>query len=312
MIQKPVVQLRHATKNIAGKTIVNNLSFDIPSGEVFGFLGPNGAGKTTTIRMMVGLIKISQGDIFIKGHSITKDFSKAIINVGAIVENPDLYKYLTGYQNLKHFARMVPGVSKARMTARIDEMVEMVGLKDRIHDKVAAYSLGMRQRLGIAQALLHRPSLLVLDEPTNGLDPAGIHDLRNHLKWLAHKEGVAVFVSSHLLSEMELMCDRVGVIQNGKLISVQNIQDFTRNNEGSCVWATVDPSQTEQAKRLLGTLNKTVLHTDPQGQLLIQMSKDEIPAVNKFLLDSGIRVYSIQMQVQTLEDRFLEITEEKK
>jgi ABC-2 type transport system ATP-binding protein len=222
-----VVQLQHATKIIAGKNIVSDLSFDILSGEVFGFLGPNGAVKTTTIRMMVGLIKISQGDILIKGHSIVKDFNKAIRNVGAIVENPDLYKYLTGYQNLKHYARMALGVTKSR----INEIAQIVGLTDRIQDKVATYSLGMRQRLGIAQALLHRPQLLILDEPTNGLDPAGIHKLRNYLKRLAHEEGVAVFVSSHLLSEMELMCDRVGVLQNGRLVSIQSIQDFVSKGQ---------------------------------------------------------------------------------
>mgnify|MGYP001027162765 CR=1 FL=1 len=308
MSQTPVVQLQNATKRIGNRNIVNAISFDVPAGEVFGFLGPNGAGKTTTIRMMVGLIKISQGDIVINGHSITKDFDKAIRNVGAIVENPDLYKYLTGYQNLKHYARMVPGISKDR----IDEMVEIVGLKDRIHDKVKTYSLGMRQRLGIAQALLHRPSLLILDEPTNGLDPAGIHELRNYLKRLAHKEGVAVFVSSHLLSEMELMCDRVGVLQNGKLVSIQSIKDFVDNGGVSRVCVTVEPAQTEQAKRLIASLNRTASPAKHQGQLFIQMSKEEIPKVNKLLLNAGIQVYGIQMQEQTLEDKFLEITEEKK
>jgi len=170
MNQTPVVQFQHATKRIGKRNIVNDLSFDIQAGEVFGFLGPNGAGKTTTIRMMVGLTKISQGDILIKGQSITKDFNKAIQNIGAIIENPDLYKYLTGYQNLKHYGRMVSGVTKAR----INEIIEIVGLKDRIYDKVKTYSLGMRQRLGIAQAILNSLSLLILDEPTNGLDPAGI------------------------------------------------------------------------------------------------------------------------------------------
>lgn len=218
----PVIQFQYATKKIGRKTIVDALSFDIPAGEIFGFLGPNGAGKTTTIRMMVGLIKISKGDIFIKGQSITRNFNQAIRHVGAIVENPDFYKYLTGYQNLKHYARMVPGVTKTR----IEEIVEIVGLKDRIHEKVRTYSLGMRQRLGIAQALLHRPSLLILDEPTNGLDPAGIHELRHYLKRLAQEEGVAVFVSSHLLSEMELMCDRVGILQNGRLVRIQSMQDL--------------------------------------------------------------------------------------
>ena len=308
MNQTPVVQLRHATKRIGNRNIVEDLSFDIPAGEVFGFLGPNGAGKTTTIRMMVGLIKISRGDILIQGHSITKDFIRAIRNVGAIIENPDLYKYLTGYQNLKHYARMVPDVPEAR----ISEMTEIVGLKDRIHDKVRTYSLGMRQRLGIAQALLHRPPLLILDEPTNGLDPAGIHELRSYLKRLAHEEGVAVFVSSHLLSEMELMCDRVGILQNGKLVSIQSIRDFVRKSGASRVCVTVEPAQTEQAKGLIAALNKTALPAEYPGQLLIQMNKDEIPTINKRLMDAGIQVYSIQMQEQTLEDKFLEITEDKK
>lgn len=308
MKQVSVVQLQHVTKMIAGKNIVSDLSFDILAGEVFGFLGPNGAGKTTTIRMMVGLTKISRGDILIKGHSITKDFSMAIKNIGAIVENPDLYKYLTGYQNLKHYARMVNGISQAR----INEIAETVGLKEKIHDKVGTYSLGMRQRLGIAQALLHRPSLLILDEPTNGLDPAGIHELRNSLKRLAHEEGVAIFVSSHLLSEMALMCDRVGVLQNGKLVNIQSIQDFVHNEEASRICITVELNQTEQAKRLIATLNKTILPAEQPGQLLIKMNKAEIPTVNKLLMEENIQVYSIQVQEQTLEDKFLEITEERK
>ena len=137
--------------------------------------------------------------------------------VGAIVENPEIYQYLTGYQNLLHYARMIPGVTKQR----IDEVVELVGLTARIHDKVKTYSLGMRQRLGVAQAILHRPALLILDEPTNGLDPAGIRELRDYLRHLAKHEGTTVFVSSHLLSEMELMCDRFAIIQAGKLIDVR-------------------------------------------------------------------------------------------
>ncbi|MCJ7842470.1 ABC transporter ATP-binding protein [Lederbergia sp. NSJ-179] len=258
--------------------------------------------------MMVGLIKISQGDIIIKDHSITKDFEKEIRNVGAIVENPDLYKYLTGYQNLKHFARMVPGVSKAR----INEIAESVGLKVSIHEKVSTYSLGMRQRLGIAQALLHHPSLLILDEPTNGLDPAGIHKLRNDLKNLAHQEGVAVFVSSHLLSEMELMCDRIAVLQKGKLVSIQEVQDFIYNSEVSRVCLEVEPAQIEQAKQVIADLHKTVMSAGQPGKLSIQMNKDQIPKINKLLLDQGIQVYSMQLQEQTLEDKFLEIMEEKK
>lgn len=308
MQQEPVVQFREATKRIRRRTLVNSLSFDIPAGEVFGFLGPNGAGKTTTIRMMVGLIKISSGDILIKGHSIRRHFKQAIRHVGAIVENPDLYKYLTGLQNLRHYARMVPGVT----AARIEEMVRLAGLQERIGDKVGTYSLGMRQRLGIAQALLHRPSLLILDEPTNGLDPAGIHELRNVLKKLAHEEGVAVFVSSHLLSEMELMCDRVGVLQHGQLLRIQDMDEFVHTEGSARVCVTVEPSQTGEASRLLAGLNKEVLPVQQPGQLLIPASREEIPAINQLLMQAGIAIYSIQVQEQTLEDKFLEITEENK
>lgn len=306
MNKKPVVELRHITKTVQHKNIVEDLSFQINAGEVFGFLGPNGAGKTTTIRMMVGLIKITQGDVFINGNSITKDFKKAIRGVGAIVENPDLYKYMTGWQNLKHYARMVPGIKKQR----IRESAHMVGLDDRINDQVRTYSLGMRQRLGLAQALLHRPSLIILDEPTNGLDPEGIHELRNELKHLAHEEGKAVLVSSHLLSEMQLMCDRVGVIQHGKIVTVQNIDDFMQGGD-SRVCITVEPSQMKPAHMIIEKMGKKITSADTNGKILVLMDKGEIPEVNKQLLEAGVFVYSIQMQQETLEERFLEITEEK-
>lgn len=307
MNQQPIVQFKHTTKIIGRKTIVNDLNFDVLAGEVFGFLGPNGAGKTTTIRMMVGLIKISRGDILINGHSIASQFEQAIRHVGGIVENPDLYKYLTGYQNLKHYARMVPGISKKR----INEIVEHVGLKGSIHDKVSLYSLGMRQRLGIAQALLHRPALLILDEPTNGLDPAGIRELRNNLKELAHQEGAAVFVSSHLLSEMQLMCDKIAVLQKGKLVSIENVQAFISKDSISRVYLEVEASQTELTKMLIADLNKTAIAGSGPNELWIQMNKDEVPELNKLLLENGIRVLSIHVQERTLEDKFLEMMEEE-
>src|SRR3954470_2691442 len=227
LIMTGIVKLNNVTKIIKGRTIIDSISFEVHKGEIFGFLGPNGAGKTTTIRMIVGLISISSGDIEIDGKSIKKDFEQAIKHVGAIVENPEMYKFLTGYQNLVHYARMIPGVSKER----IDEVVRLVMLENRIDDKVKTYSLGMRQRLGIAQALLHKPSVLILDEPTNGLDPAGIRELRDYLRRLTRDEGISVVVSSHLLSEMELMCDRVAIIQNGKLIDVRLIREDEDSEE---------------------------------------------------------------------------------
>ncbi|WP_010198084.1 ABC transporter ATP-binding protein, partial [Bacillus sp. m3-13] len=216
------VKLTNVCKDIGTKEIIKDVSFEVYKGEVFGFLGPNGAGKTTTIRMMVGLMSITSGDIHIDGASIKTDYEKAVRQVGAIVENPEMYKFLTGYQNLKQYARMMPGIT----AERLDEVIELVGLTGRIKEKVKTYSLGMRQRLGIAQALLHKPKVLILDEPTNGLDPAGIREIRDYLRSLAREEGMAIVVSSHLLSEMELMCDRVGIIQKGELIDIQSIRDF--------------------------------------------------------------------------------------
>ncbi len=217
-----VLELMNVKKTIRKKTIINNLSFSVRKGEVFGFLGPNGAGKTTTIRMIVGLMDITEGDIVICGTSIRENFEEAIGNVGAIVENPEMYKFLSGYQNLLQYSRMHGGIAKSKLA----EVVNLVGLADRIHDKVKTYSLGMRQRLGLAQCLLHDPKLLILDEPTNGLDPAGIREIRDHLRMLTREKDMSVIVSSHLLSEMELMCDRIAIIQDGELVEVQDVNAF--------------------------------------------------------------------------------------
>ncbi|MBY6277731.1 ABC transporter ATP-binding protein, partial [Symbiobacterium thermophilum] len=232
-----LLQLKNVRKDIGKKTIIHDLSLEVFAGEVFGFLGPNGAGKTTTIRMIVGLMGITSGEVLINGISIQKDFEKAIQHVGAIVENPEMYKFLTGYQNLLHYARMTKGVTKER----IDEVVQLVGLAKRIHDKVKTYSLGMRQRLGLAQALLHRPSLLILDEPTNGLDPAGIREIRDYLRKLAKEEGLGIIVSSHLLAEMEMMCDRFAIIQHGRLVGIESVQELSKQAEK--VLLTVEPMQ---------------------------------------------------------------------
>ncbi|MDB5055221.1 MAG: Bacitracin transporter ATP-binding protein [Bacilli bacterium] len=298
---KPIIQIRNVTKKIGAKTIIDQLSFDVPRGEVFGFLGPNGAGKTTTIRMMVGLMKISEGEILIDGLSITKNFESAIAKVGAIVENPEMYKYLTGYQNLVHFARMSPGVTKER----IKEVITLVALENRIHDKVKTYSLGMRQRLGVAQALLHKPSLLILDEPTNGLDPAGIRELRDYLRRLTQEEGISVVVSSHLLSEMELMCDRVAIIQNGKLVDVRLIKDYFSAGETSRVAFEVD--QTGLTLSIFSE-NPAYGAVVKNGFIELSLDREQIAEAVVLLVQSGIKVYSIKPITQSLEDKFLEMT----
>lgn len=296
MQQEPVVRLQGVSKIISSRSLVSDLTLDISPGQVFGFLGPNGAGKTTTIRMMVGLMSISQGDIIISGHSVKNEFEQAIAQVGAIVENPEMYKFLTGYQNLVHFARMSPGITKER----IAETIERVGLTARIHDKVKTYSLGMRQRLGVAQAILHKPKLLVLDEPTNGLDPQGIRELRDYLRQLCQEEGITVFVSSHLLSEMELMCDTVAIIQNGKLIDVRNL----RAEAGADVLTEV-AFEVNDAPRAAERISEATV----QGNaIVIRLSREQIPDLNARLVSEGFQVYGIRSVTHTLEDQFLQVT----
>lgn len=305
-MERPAVEIRDLTKQIGKKVIVDSLTFDIPKGEVFGFLGPNGAGKTTTIRMMVGLIAKTRGRVFINGIDVDKDFKQAMQQVGAIVENPELYKYLTGYQNLRLFAKMSSGVGEAR----IQEVVRQVGLEARIHDKVKTYSLGMRQRLGLAQALLRRPSVLILDEPTNGLDPAGIRELRDHLRQLAQNEGLAVIVSSHLLSEMELMCHRVAIISNGRLIDVRSIKDgIGLQNDSARTEIEVDDEK--RAIDILRQSYPSVQITSLQNKehcIEVDVAREDIPAVLQSLLSGGARVYGVRGASQSLESLFLEMT----
>ncbi|WNF35169.1 ABC transporter ATP-binding protein [Bacillaceae bacterium IKA-2] len=298
----PVVSINNLSKIIQGKTIIDQISFDIYPGEVFGFLGPNGAGKTTTIRMIVGLISITEGEVLIKGKNIEKNFEEAITHVGAIVENPEMYKFLSGYKNLVHYARMVNGVTNER----INEVVKLVGLTERIHEKVRTYSLGMRQRLGLAQALLHSPSILILDEPTNGLDPAGIREIRDYLRKLAREEGLAVMVSSHLLSEMELMCDRIGIIQKGKVIGVQTMSEFINGESGVVVGYQVDDTNAAvQVLKEQFPINSFTINGDFVEVIL---DKETIPKVNAAFVSQNVKVYSIGQRSKSLEDKFLEIT----
>lgn len=300
-MMKPILQLKHVRKDIGKKTIIHDLSLDVFAGEVFGLLGPNGAGKTTTIRMIVGLMGITSGEVLVNGVSVTRDFEKAIQHVGAIVENPEMYKFLTGYQNLVHYARMTKGVTKER----IEEVVRLVGLEHRIHDKVKTYSLGMRQRLGLAQALLHRPSVLILDEPTNGLDPAGIREIRDYLRKLAREERLAVVVSSHLLSEMEMMCDRFAIIQHGKLVTIESVQELSQQTEKVLF---IVESKEKAAQMVKAHDPHLDIRLVDQG-LEVAIDYKDIPRLNAMLVAEGINVYGIHVLAKSLEERFLEMTE---
>ncbi|ATP41878.1 bacitracin ABC transporter ATP-binding protein [Solibacillus sp. R5-41] len=292
MVQ-PVVQVKNLSKTIKNKRIIKDLSIDFFPGQITGLLGPNGAGKTTTIRMMTGLMHPTAGEVIIDGKSLAKNYETAINKVGVIVENPEMYKFMSGYKNLQHFARMHAGVTKGR----IDEVIRQVGLEKRIHEKVSTYSLGMRQRLGLAQALLHRPKFLILDEPTNGLDPAGIREFRMHLRHIAQTEGVSIVVSSHLLSEIELMCDRVAIIQNGVLIDIKEINE----SESSTYYIEAEPKE-----RLIQLLDGYTITAYENG-FNVEIQKQQIPALLKKLAVE-VEIYAVQPNNKTLEDKFLEMT----
>lgn len=285
-------------KTIGKKEIIKGIDFDLKRGEVFGFLGPNGAGKTTTIRMLVGLIKPSSGTIEIGGYNVRKDFTKAMSQMGCIVENPELYSFLTGWENLEHFARMLPEVDRAHMRY----VVELVRLDERIHDQVRTYSLGMRQRLGIAQALLGKPKVLILDEPTNGLDPMGIREMRNFIRYLAEEEGLTVLVSSHLLSEIQLMCDRVAIISKGSVIKVDYVENLLALQE-KVIWQ-VEPR--ELAKEILAGV--TTVSEGPDNTLVTPYIENEAAAWNRMLVEKGVQVNEMNRKLPALEDLFLELT----
>lgn len=292
------MSVRGLKKNIRGKEIIRGIDFDLAEGEVFGFLGPNGAGKTTTIRMLVGLIRPTSGSIRVCGFDVARQFPEAMKQVGCIVENPELYSYMSGWGNLEYFARMMEGIDEAR----IRQVVELVGLEARIGDKVKTYSLGMRQRLGIAQALLGRPKVLILDEPTNGLDPSGIREMRRFIRYLAEQEGLSVLVSSHLLSEIQLMCDRVAIIAKGQTVQTGEVRSLLAARE-RLRW------RLEPLPKGLLLLEKLAPFAQLDGDgILTPCLEQEAGQWNRALVHEGVNVLEINRRLPSLEDLFLELT----
>lgn len=292
-----ILKCEKLNKNLGKKQILKDVSIEVESGDILGFIGPNGAGKTTTIKLILGLQSITSGKVEINGYDITKNFTKAIEKVGAIVENPDLYMYMSGYDNLKLIANLYNNVSKER----IDEVIKLVKLENRIKDKVSKYSLGMRQRLGIAQAILHRPNLLILDEPTNGLDPEGIKEIRELLKRLATKENMAVLISSHNLSELETFCNKVCIIKNGQIMETSKIEDVKKDNTNEILFIVDD---TYESKKILPNIN---VIEDNKFKIQIK-SNEEIPSIVKTLVENNIKIYGIREEEISLEEAFLKRT----
>lgn len=298
-----VLRINNLYKKIGKRQIIQNLSIEANGGEVFGFLGPNGAGKTTTIKMIAGLYHITSGSIEICGYSVKDRFEKAIANVGAIIEEPKMYNYMTGMDNLKYYASMYKGISEKK----INDMVAQFGMQERINTKVKTYSLGMRQRLGLIQAMLHDPKLLILDEPTNGLDPKGIHELREFLKYAAHQCGVCVFVSSHLLSEMQMLCDKVGIIDQGRLIKVMSISEINGLTIGNSeVVINVDrPDFAAQILAQNGWQNIRI----GQGTVSAAVNHEQVPHVISLLVGNGVLIYGVSQQnSNSLESFYMQLT----
>lgn len=293
-----ILQVKRLTKIYGDRRAVNDVSFSVNAGEIFGFLGANGAGKSTTLKMITGLANITAGDVSIMGYSVKYKFEKAISKIGAIIEYPQFYESMSGYQNLKFLAK-ISDVKKER----IDEVINLVGLKQRIKDPVKKYSLGMKQRLGIAQALLNKPKLLVLDEPTNGLDANAIRELRIFLKTLAQTENVAIIVSSHILPEMENLCDRIAIINKGKLVEIKTMQEIKKiaNRYGSTFIKTNAPD-------FAGVIIKREYNLPVKIQddkILLEVSEDILSKIIYSLTKNKIQIFGAGEVETSLEDVFM-------
>lgn len=301
-MEKDVLLIENVRKIIKRKEIIKDISFSIKAGEILGFLGPNGAGKSTTLRMIVGLSTPSNGKIEICGHSITKNYVAAMSNVGCIIEGPDLYNYMSGIDNLEMLAAMSKGISKKN----IMNAVELVGMENRIKDKVGTYSLGMKQRLGLAQALIHNPKLLVLDEPTNGLDPSGINEFRIIIKRLATVEKISVLISSHLISEVELLCDKVTIINDGKILKSAAVKDLLNTQE--VFWVLND---NEKGKEILKR-NWKIEGNIKENKVEATIDLSKLMEINSTFLKEGLQLKFVENKHKTLEDLFLSLTENHK
>ena len=290
-----ILECKNINKNFGKKQVLKDVSFAVAPGDILAFIGPNGSGKTTTIKLILGLQKIDTGIVTINGYDITKDYVEAISRVGAIVENPDFYMYLSGFQNLELVAKSYPTISKDK----IKEIVKYVGLEDRIHDKVSKYSLGMRQRLGIARALLNDPNLLILDEPTNGLDPEGIKDLRVLLKRLSDNK-VGILISSHNLAELESFCNKIAIINNGRIIELSDVNKF-KSNENRVIFKVSDTTKLPIKGAIAVKKNSFVINANA----------NEVAAIVKKLVKEKIDIYEIKKDELTLEEAFLKRTGDK-
>ncbi len=290
-MSKVVLKCQNLNKKLSKTAKISNVSFSLNERDILGFIGPNGAGKTTIIKSILGLYKIDSGKIEINGYDLEKDFVKAISNVGAIIENPDLYSYMTGYENLM-IAAKIYDIKKER----VNQIIKLVGLENKINLKVSKYSLGMKQRLGIAQSILHNPKILILDEPTNGLDPSGIIELNNLLLELS-KGGMSIIISSHILSELETICNKFCIVNEGKIIYKKTIDKLKKEQQISEY--VFEISDIEKIK------NKLKYEKVDSKHIKIKTTKNNINNIIKKLLENNIQIYEIKAENLSLESIFL-------
>ncbi len=296
------IQLKNVSKHFGDFVAVNDLSFEVQQGDIYGFLGPNGSGKSTTLRMIMGLIKNTQGEINLFGKSLNTNRSAIMREVGCIIEKPDFYNYLTALENLQLFARANQLNFKK---ADFEQLLERVGLLGREKDKVKTYSHGMKQRLGLAQLLIHNPSLIILDEPNTGLDPQGIIDLRNLILSLNKEEGKTILFSSHILSEVQEMCSSMIVINKGKTIAQGKVDELLSHEK---IHVKLEVIEVEKTSQLINQSNWNELFDKMEENVFVMnMSKDKIPELVAFLTHSGVGIERIDYRNQ-LEEYFLKIT----
>lgn len=297
--EEKIIEISHLVKHYGKFKAVEDVSFDVFRGDVYGFLGPNGAGKSTTIRTILSLIKPTGGQIRLFDKDLSTHRNEILARIGCIVEKPDFYKYLSAEKNLEIFGRLSgANISKKK----IHEIIEFVGLKGREKDKLNGFSHGMKQRLGIAQTLIHDPELIILDEPTTGLDPQGIIDIRNLILQLKNERNKTILLSSHILSEIELIANRMLIINKGKTVVQGSVNDLLNAQE---LIVSFHVDQVEKAKQLIDNMNIVIESVD-RNNLLLHISHDKIPSINKAFCDSGINVFSIESK-RKLEDYFLKL-----
>ncbi|GAE00767.1 ABC transporter ATP-binding protein [Clostridium botulinum] len=302
-MEQKVLELKNIVKKRGKRQVLKNVSFSINKGEVCGFVGKNGAGKTTLIKVITSMLSPDEGEVIICGKNLRKEREEALKNIGAVVETPEMYGYMTGRQNLNYLASVLENVTEDK----INELIKFSKLGDKIDEKVKKYSLGMKQRLGLAQALMGNISLLILDEPTNGLDPMGVVELKNAINTLVKEKGVSVFVSSHILSEIESICTKVVFIDDGEIISIQEIDNKSETiNEKNMFIKT---NFTEKASEIIGNIDYVkLLKVEKDGiSILINVDFCDVFEVLKELKDEGINVEGFFEIKESLEDKFIKM-----